>query len=494
MKKIRNILLLSFSLFFILLAVVLIQNQYISEEARNTNKLISEEITPALSSISHIHAINREGMLLLIDRWNDKNNLAASNRIKQIMEVEVPYAMNNLHKVRKSSPEKIRLLRKIDSIFNAIGKRVQQMDELLLELQDEDEILNSKKLKTIVRKDIPLLSFELNNASSELEILYKNELKERQDVLNEHLKNASNFILITISIGSVIGLIIVFLVTKVIVNPILKLQRATEELQAGKTMPELEIKTPMELATLSSSFNRMSNNLAYSYNEIQRKNEELEQFVYITSHDLQEPLKTLVTLSDRLINKDNSQLDDHSKKYLSFIKTSTDRMSNMVAGLMEHSKLGKLSQIETVDINNVLNDVQVDLKASITDSYTQFQMEDFPEIKAYPVELRLLFQNIISNAIKFRSQTRIPNISISYSENDNYHIFFVKDNGIGLNPKYKNKVFAIFQRLHGQQEYKGTGIGLAHCKKIVDLHQGTIDIDGEIDQGTTISFCISKYL
>ncbi|MDX1445617.1 sensor histidine kinase, partial [Lishizhenia sp.] len=177
-----------------------------------------------------------------------------------------------------------------------------------------------------------------------------------------------------------------------------------------------------------------------------------------------------------------------------YINTSTQRMSAMVNGLMEHSKLGHHSKLGEVDLNKVVEDVKMDLSFSIQQTFTQFQSEKLPVIKGYPVELHLLFQNIFSNAIKFRSKERIPNISISYTENDNYYIVEIKDNGIGVNPKYKEKVFAMFQRLHGQEEYKGTGIGLAHCKKIAELHRGTIDINGEVNQGTTISFCINKFL
>ncbi|SFT36682.1 His Kinase A (phospho-acceptor) domain-containing protein [Lishizhenia tianjinensis] len=494
MKKIRNILLLSFSLFFVLLAVVLGLNQYLSYHASKTNKVIATEITPALTSIKTIHALNREGMLLLIDRWTDKNNINTHNRVKQILEVEMPHALNQLRNLRVNSAYKTKLIRKLDTIMSKIEIRVHRMNAILMITHDENAILNSTELKSLVRTEIPLLSFELNNTSTELESLYTKDLALLQSRLEKILSNASNFVLMAIIIGSVFGVILVLLVTRTIVSPIQRLIQATESMQPGESVEKLDIEKPEELAELSKSFNRMSNNLAYSYNEIQKKNEELEQFVYITSHDLQEPLKTLNTLTERLQLKAKNDLDPTSKKFLEYINTSTHRMSAMVNGLMEHSKLGNQSEIGEVDLNKVVEDVKMDLSISIQETITQFQTEKLPIVKGYPVELHLLFQNIISNAIKFRSKNRIPNISISCTENDNYYIISITDNGIGLNPKYKDKVFAMFQRLHGQDEYKGTGIGLAHCKKIVDLHRGTIDINGEIDQGTTVSFCISKYL
>ncbi|MDX1447280.1 HAMP domain-containing protein, partial [Lishizhenia sp.] len=336
MKKIRNILLLSFSLFFVLLAVVLGFNQYLSKEASKTNEVIASEITPALSALKSINALNREGMLLLFDRWTDKNNIGTSNRIKQILEVEMPHALNELNTIQINSPYKRKLIDKIDEIISKIEVRIQRMDEILWVTHDEQTILNSIELKNIVRTEIPLLSFELNNTTSELENLYATNLTMLQSRLEEHLKNVSNFVLIAIVVGSILGVFLVLLVTRTIVSPIHRLIEATENAEPGKSGRALDIQSPKELAELSKSFNRMSANLAYSYNEIQRKNEELEQFVYITSHDLQEPLKTLNTLTERLQVKAKDNLDTTSKKFLQYINTSTHRMSAMVNGLMEH--------------------------------------------------------------------------------------------------------------------------------------------------------------
>ncbi|WP_082795767.1 ATP-binding protein [Flammeovirga sp. SJP92] len=224
--------------------------------------------------------------------------------------------------------------------------------------------------------------------------------------------------------------------------------------------------------------------------KLEIKNKELEQFNYVASHDLQEPLNTINSFSLLLNKQYKGAIDEKADKYLDFITQASNRMSALVKALLDYGRIGHNLNLEKVDCNLVLEDVRSDIDALITKTNTQLLINDLPKIKGYETELRLLFQNLISNAIKFQGENTTPVIKIGATLETNQWIFFVKDNGIGIEQKYKERIFAIFQRLHPACEFEGTGIGLAHCRKIVDLHGGNIWLDSHLNQGTTFYFNI----
>ncbi len=222
------------------------------------------------------------------------------------------------------------------------------------------------------------------------------------------------------------------------------------------------------------------------------KNIELEQFTYITSHDLQEPLLTLMSFSDLLLEDYSDGLDDEAKLYIEFINKSAIRMRALVTGLMEYARIGKRDGIRSIDCNKMIEDVSNDLSVIIRDTGTEIAVDNLPHIRGYETYIRLLFQNLISNAIKFKKKEINCKIKISCKENANEWKFSIEDNGIGIADKYVNQVFIIFKRLHNESLYKGHGIGLAHCKKIVDIHNGEISVKSTLGVGSTFTFTISK--
>ena len=231
--------------------------------------------------------------------------------------------------------------------------------------------------------------------------------------------------------------------------------------------------------------------------QLTSKNKELEQFAYITSHDLKEPLNTISGLIGLLLEDHKDQLDQDGITSLNYINQSSIRMKSLIDALLDYSRLGKSQQFEYIDANVIINTVKADLGNRILNSKAQIISEHLPEIYGSEVELRLLFQNLISNGIKFIKPNTTPIINISAeefknSENDLFIKFAVKDNGIGIPKKHQERIFAIFQRLHNRDEYEGTGIGLSHCKKIVESHGGTIWLESEPNQGTTFYFTLPK--
>ena len=212
-------------------------------------------------------------------------------------------------------------------------------------------------------------------------------------------------------------------------------------------------------------------------------NKDLEQFAYIASHDLQEPLNSMNSLIGLLTSQYNDKLDDMGRQSLKYIQTSGDRMSKLIKGLLEHSKIGRTPKQDKIDCNELMAEIIVDLNNVISETGSQIEVGKLPVINGFKTELRLLFQNLLTNAIKFRRQETNPIIKINAHFDDDW-VFSVEDNGIGIKDEYKSRIFVIFQRLHAKEEYEGTGIGLAHVKKIVDLHGGSIDVESDGQTGT----------
>lgn len=225
---------------------------------------------------------------------------------------------------------------------------------------------------------------------------------------------------------------------------------------------------------------------------LKNQNTELEQFTYITSHDLQEPLLTLISLSELLLEEHSEVLDDEGKLFVAFINKSANRMRALIAGLMEYARIDKREVLEEIDCDELLKIVLVDLDDGIKRNAAVVTIETLPVLKAYPTYLRLLFQNLISNAIKFKKVNVTSDIVISGLERDKDWMFTVSDNGIGIAQKNIEQIFTIFKRLNNQEEYEGYGIGLAHCKKIVSLHGGDIWVDSVLGEGSCFNFTIKK--
>ncbi|MBD8488860.1 PAS domain S-box protein [Echinicola sp. CAU 1574] len=226
--------------------------------------------------------------------------------------------------------------------------------------------------------------------------------------------------------------------------------------------------------------------------QLQTKNKELEQFAYVASHDLQEPLRTVTSFTELLAENYGHHFDETGKKSMRFISEATGRMRHLIQGLLDYSRIGRDRALNAVDCNQILKEIQSDLNSTIQESGVQFTVYPLPEIRGYETELRLLFQNLVTNGIKFRRPDVLAEIQISAESKNEEWVFAVKDNGIGIEEKYAEKIFIIFQRLHERNKYEGTGIGLAHCQKIVELHGGNIWVESKVNQGSTFYFTIPR--
>lgn len=230
--------------------------------------------------------------------------------------------------------------------------------------------------------------------------------------------------------------------------------------------------------------------LRHTLNELQRSNRELEQFAYIASHDLQEPLRMVLCYSDLLSKRYESSADGKITDYISFITSSARRMSLLIKGLLEYGRISSPEKkFETANCNDIIKNVLDDLKLPIEESSASIELDDLPELLADPLQIRQLFQNLLSNSLKFRSTENLR-IEIKSVKKDNHWLFIFSDNGIGIDPEFHDKIFLIFQQLHERGRYAGTGIGLALCKKIIENHGGKIWVESQTGKGSTFYFSL----
>ena len=327
---------------------------------------------------------------------------------------------------------------------------------------------------------------------------------------------------VTIAAGIMAGCLAVAIVLAgylqgVVSKPILELAAAAERVRAGADYSiRVDKRSNDELGALCEGFNSMlaqlqmrdaelrehqlrleqtvrerTRDLEAKTTELSRSNLELEQFAYVASHDLQEPLRMVASYCQLLERRLKDKLDDETKKFLGYCIDGAVRMQGLINDLLTFSRVGRKGDpFSPVDCKKVVRQATANLQAAIQEKGACVTHDGLPEIKGDSTQLTQLFQNLIGNGIKYCEQ--VPNVHISaHAQNGNW-VFSVRDNGIGIAPEHFDRIFVIFQRLHGRgSRYSGTGIGLALCKKIVEHHGGRIWVESQPGNGTTFYFTIS---
>ena len=264
-------------------------------------------------------------------------------------------------------------------------------------------------------------------------------------------------------------------------------RQLSEELIA--TNEELQ-STTEELRTSNEELIYSQNSLRDIINKLKISNKELEQFAYVASHDLQEPLRMVSSFTQLLERRYKNQLDEDADDYIGFVVEGAQRMKNLIDDLLAFSRLNtEIREFEIILMEVVLDDVLTNLKASIMENNAQITHDTLPTINGDSLQINQLLQNLIANAIKFHGENP-PQIHISAQEFEKECLFHVSDNGIGIDPKHQEQIFNIFKRLHTRIEYDGTGIGLSICKRIVERHGGRIWVESEPGKGSTFYFTI----
>jgi light-regulated signal transduction histidine kinase (bacteriophytochrome) len=225
--------------------------------------------------------------------------------------------------------------------------------------------------------------------------------------------------------------------------------------------------------------------------ELLRSNKELERFAYIASHDLQEPLRMVSSFTQLLSSQYGDKLDDKAKEYINYAVEGATRMYDLLNGLLDYSRISTRGHaLRKVDLNHALGNTLKNLSLVIEERNALVKSEDLPDVIADENQITRLFQNLISNSIKF--STGIPRIVVSSKSQKDQHIITVRDEGMGIDPHYFDRIFQIFQRLMPRDKFEGTGIGLAICKRIVERHGGKIWVESEPGKGSAFSFTLPK--
>ncbi|WP_414468681.1 sensor histidine kinase [Methanobacterium sp. ACI-7] len=224
---------------------------------------------------------------------------------------------------------------------------------------------------------------------------------------------------------------------------------------------------------------------------LRRSNDELRQFAYITSHDLQEPLRTIASYAGLLKRRYEGQLDSDADEFIGYMVSGASRMKSMIQGLIEYSRVGtgkeKFIEFST---KNALKNAISSLKSSIDESNAEITYEELPYITGNESQISIVFHNLIENALKFQKEGVPPKIKISFKKRGNEYVFSISDNGIGLEEQYSDKIFEVFKRLHTIDKYQGAGIGLAIIKRIIEQHGGYVWVKSELWKGSTFYFTI----
>ena len=379
----------------------------------------------------------------------------------------------------KDYPEQIQKLKSIDSIAKL------KFDELALTIT----LANSGQMD----EAIELVDSDIGNKYTEtIRIIFddfvaqeNNYLQERLDTLD--LYNSLKIFLLVLAVAFTI-LSVYFLFLKV--NPlIVSLIRTESELIEANTKLEDNIDKLKATNQINTLIIQENSDLIES---LKTKNEQLDHFAYIASHDLQEPLRTVSNFTELLREDYEDKLDDDAKKYFNFIDGALDRMRRLIAGLLSYSRLGTSETIKDVDLNDVLREVIENCNVQIEKSEATVNSDNLPTVSGYKIELTQLFQNLLSNALKFRTEDRKTIIDIFYREEKDFHNISITDNGIGIKKRDLNKIFDMFSRLNNSKKFEGQGIGLAFCKKIVELHHGEMWVASDYGKGTTFHFTLKK--
>jgi two-component system, NtrC family, sensor kinase len=308
----------------------------------------------------------------------------------------------------------------------------------------------------------------------------------------------------------IIIVIIALFLARSISRPIKNLTYISKIISEGELSARVNVDTEDEIGELAISFNQMTDKLVEAKANVEKKNEEIEEqkrlleesnkeldsFVYTASHDLRAPLRGIDGLVKFIEEDYADKFDSQGKEYLKKIRTGATRMKQLIDDLLKLSRISRIKNpYEDVDMNELVSSVISNIEFDIKQYKIELKIADnLPVVRCDKIKMQEVFFNLISNAVKFSSKNKDtgPIVEVGYSDKNEAHEFYVKDNGIGIDKKHHNEIFGIFKRLHSQKEYEGTGAGLSIVKRIIDDHKGEIWIDSDLGKGATFYFTIPK--
>ena len=376
-----------------------------------------------------------------------------------------------------------------------LGQDTPDIFELRLKLID-----TIKKVLEIHNENY-LLTKHIYESVNELSDSVKVNTEQSAQTLSNIILN-SKYIFYSIAIASCI--IFLFIIIKFVYQDIVirlsKLSDITNRLSKDDINIEIDTSGEDEFSKFAHALKLLKNRtkerrithekLTKQAKLLQRSNEDLSLFAYVASHDLQEPLRAISSYSQLLAKRYSNKLDKDADKFIDYVVSGCSRMEALIEGLLQFSRVDtQTANKESVWIEKILRDIKNDLKVKINETYSLVSWSDMPTIYADPIQIRTVFQNLISNAIKY-NHSKPPKIHINSVKEGEFWKFRITDNGIGIDEKHHEKIFLIFKRLHSRNKYSGTGIGLSICKKIIERHGGEITLKSKPNEGTTFVFTL----
>lgn len=475
---------------------LLLANDSLIKEAKDSQSIFNN-IVPSRWALVRLGSELSDALRLIMSYLNDEEP-----KYKNIYSETYFNMKKYVNESRNfaATDKDIRLITEIDrniDKFNTLALNV---------ISDHDNIIKESGW-TLVKLEEDLkesLGKAVQNEITQVE-------KNKRDIKNK-IATINTLIFLIIGAIAIIAVFIIFYTTSSITNPIRELYKGAEVIGHGNLDHRLNIKTGDEIEELADGFNRMAGELKELYTNLENKvkertiqlaeanealartNKELDDFTYIVSHDLKEPLRGVKAFTKLLLEDYSLKLDNEGKEYLKTISDSSTRMTRLIEDLLNLSRIGRIKNIEEgVELDEVLLDVKKNLAYSLEERNVDLKIKaGFPKVTCDRIRISEVFLNLISNAIKYTKKDIQPIIEVGYVDKGIGYEFYVKDNGIGIEKQYYNKVFQIFQRLHAKGEYEGTGAGLTIVKKIIENHSGKIWLKSEVGTGTTFYFTLPK--
>lgn len=345
---------------------------------------------------------------------------------------------------------------------------------------------------------------ELNKLLTQLIENARYKMYNDMDNLNKQTNENINILYFVIIVSLLSSLsIIYFYVNPRIIFRLKKLSSNIQKIAYGNYQTEIDLSGNDEISDMSKSLDILKSGLIKKkkiekerqelIESLIKSNDELERFAYVSSHDLQEPIRMMKSFSEILDNKYKDKLDERGLKYLNIIIDSAKRMQNIIGDLLDYSRLThEVDHTEKVNLNNTLEYVLINLQEAIEQSQADITYDNLPVINTNSLRVTRVFQNLISNALKYQPENQKPVIHISCEEREKEWLFCVSDNGIGIKKEYIDQIFIIFKRLHNKNEYSGNGIGLGICNKIIENMGGKIWVESEYGKGSQFLFTIPR--
>jgi signal transduction histidine kinase len=496
--RIKHKLFILVGILTVILTVILIINQLLIYQAQKNYSELKEGVEPAIHVLNDFLSVNDELSLLINNRVYSYEYSGAANKVKSIVEVEFPYLQEEVSQLKNNlapGDKRQELIDKITAEANVLLNVIKKLEPLLETIDDFRNPIKIKEARNIVNKEAYPMYLVLGADIHKLQSQYNEQYEWHQKSHVKSLEAASRLILIVGLIGIVTGLIVSYRIIRSILQSILKLGNLANEVSSGKYGIQIPLEGNSELTTLSSSLNVMSKSLEKSFKEKRIKLEELQQIAYIATHDLKSPMISIEGHFEYL-KMQLEEKDEFTEESIKYVDKGIKQFYSTLDSLARAIKVkeGEIS-LEAINLGEVvletINNFEGEVKKHKGKVQSNVKEGSKLMVLGTKVYLDSILQNLISNAIKYRSKERAVNVDIFVNEYPETIEMIIRDNGLGIDLNLNREmVFKMFRRFHEHEQ--GSGMGLFMVKTMIEKMNGSIAIDSQVGVGTTFTIIFKK--